>query len=93
MKKMLMLIIGLVLALCLIGAGFAAEAPAPKGQVQTVCPVLGGKIDKNVYADYQGKRIYFCCSGCIEQFKNNPGKYLKKMEEQGVTPEKIPAGK
>lgn len=92
MKKILMLILGLVLALSLIGAGFAAAAPA-KSQTQAVCPVLGGKVNKAIYADYQGKRIYFCCSGCIEQFKNNPEKYLKKLEEQGITPDQTPAGK
>jgi YHS domain-containing protein len=93
MKKLIMVILGLVLALCLAVTGFAADSPAPKGQPQTVCPVLGDKIDKNIYADYQGKRVYFCCAGCVEPFKKDPGKYLKKMEEQGVTPEKTPAGK
>jgi YHS domain-containing protein len=93
MKKLITVILGLALALCVAGAGFAADPPSQKGQLQTVCPVLSGKIDKNIYADYQGKRIYFCCAGCIEEFKNNPDKYLKKMEEQGVTPEKTPAGK
>lgn len=41
--------------------------------------VLGDKIDKNVYVDYQDKRVYFCCAGCVEVSKKNPGKYLKKI--------------
>ena len=89
MKKLIMVIIGLVLALSLVGAGFAAQAPA----TQAVCPVLGNKINKNIYADYQGKRVYFCCSGCVAPFKKNPEKYLKKMEEQGITPETSSGGK
>jgi YHS domain-containing protein len=96
MKKITVLVLGLIFVLGVAGAGFAAQ-PQPqaqaKGQPQTVCPVLGNKIDKNVYTDYQGKRIYFCCAGCVEPFKKNPEKYLKQMEEQGVTPEKTPAGK
>ena len=53
--------------------GFAGE----KGlKPQTVCPVLGGKINKDVYTDYQGQRIYFCCPACIKSFE----KYLKKLE-------------
>jgi YHS domain-containing protein len=92
MNKMIIVIIGLVLSLSLVGAGFAATPPV-KGQAQTVCPVLGNKINKNVYADYQGKRVYFCCAGCDKQFEQNPEKYLKKMKEQGVTPEAAPAGK
>ncbi len=57
---------------------------------QSKCPVLGGKIDQKVYADYQGKRVYFCCSGCIREFKKDPEKYLKKMDAEGVTVAKTP---
>jgi len=57
---------------------------------QTKCPVMSGKIDEKFFVDYKGKRIYFCCSGCIEEFKKDPEKYLKKMEAEGVTPEKTP---
>jgi YHS domain-containing protein len=92
MKKMIMIFLGFVLALCVAGAGLAAETPAT-GQAQTVCPVLGNKIDKKIYADSQGNRVYFCCSGCVDPFKKNPEQYLKKMTGQGVTPEKTPAGK
>lgn len=57
---------------------------------QTKCPVLNGKIDEKVFVDYQGKRIYFCCAGCIDEFNKDPEKYLKKMEAEGVTPAKTP---
>ncbi len=71
----------------------AAEAkPAPQATTQTKCPVLGGDVNKQVYADYKGKRIYFCCEGCDQEFKKDPEKYLKKMQEEGVTPEPSPAG-
>ena len=85
----LVVIVAFFLGLMFSGYAFAAES-AGKDNPQTICPVQGGKIDKNVYTDYQGKRIYFCCSGCIDDFKKDPEKYLKKMEEQGVTPEKSP---
>ena len=57
---------------------------------QTECPVMGGKIDKKVFVDYKGKRIYFCCQGCADEFKKDPSKYLKKMEAKGVAVEKNP---
>ncbi|MFZ0932081.1 MAG: YHS domain-containing protein [Syntrophobacteraceae bacterium] len=57
---------------------------------QTKCPVLGNKVDEKVFVDYQGKRIYFCCPGCIDQFNKDPAKYLTKMEAEGVTPSKPP---
>jgi YHS domain-containing protein len=57
---------------------------------QTTCPVMGGKIDKRYYADYQGKRVYFCCPMCPPEFKKDPAKYVKKLEDAGVTLEKTP---
>ncbi len=86
MKKLKILILGLALAAFAAGSLWAA-GPKP----QTTCPVLAGNIDKQVYADYQGKRIYFCCKGCDTEFKKDPDKYMKKLEEQGVTPEPSPA--
>jgi len=49
--------------------------------VQTVCPVMGGKINKDLYVDYQGQRIYFCCKGCPATFEKDPEKYMKKLDE------------
>ena len=51
---------------------------------QTVCPIMKGKIKLNVYADYQGKRVYFCCKGCIEDFNKNAAKIIADMESQGI---------
>jgi YHS domain-containing protein len=85
----IIIVFAVVLGLMFSGCVMAAD-PSGKGGPQTICPVEGGKIDKSVYTDYQGKRIYFCCSGCIAEFQKNPEKYLKKMEEQGVVLEKSP---
>lgn len=87
MKKFKVLFLALALTAFMAGGLWAAD-PKP----QTTCPVLGGNVDKNVYADYQGKRIYFCCSGCDAEFKKNPEKYMKKLQEEGVTLETAPAG-
>ncbi len=85
MKKICLILVTLVLALALAGSVLA------QGKTQTVCPVLKGNVDKNVYVDYKGHRIYFCCKGCDAEFQKDPEKYLKKMESQGVTLEKSPA--
>jgi YHS domain-containing protein len=85
-KTVKLLFLALTLVAFAAGSLWAAET-----KPQTVCPVLAGNIDKNLYADYKGKRIYFCCKGCDDEFKKDPEKYLKKMEEQGVAPEAIPA--
>ena len=85
LKIMLVFLVVLVLA--------AGPAMAAEPQPQTLCPVLGGNIDKKVFIDYQGKRIYFCCSGCPAEFSKDPEKYLKKIEAQGITLEKCPETK
>ncbi len=90
MKKVIIVLLSLVMALAVAGAGIAAS-PATDSQTQTTCPVLGGKINKAVYADYKGQRVYFCCPGCDGMFQKDPENYLKKLKEQGVTPDK--AGK
>jgi YHS domain-containing protein len=100
MKKIGMILGALALSLMMVGPVLAQGKSVravgkvqsqDKGQPQTKCPVLAGNIDKNVYADYKGYRIYFCCKGCDEEFKKNPDKYLEKMKAEGITPEKIPA--
>ncbi len=58
---------------------------APKAlKSQTICPVMGNAIDTTVYADIQGQRVFFCCSGCISKMKADPDKYFKKAAEQSV---------
>ena len=56
---------------------------------QTTCPIMGGKINKNVYTDYKGKRVYFCCGGCVDTFKKDAEKYVKKMEGEEIELEKV----
>ena len=68
---------------------FAGLAMA--GQPQTKCPVMGYPINKKLHADYNGKRVYFCCESCPETFKKDPATYIKKLEDQGVELEKTPA--
>ena len=68
-------------------------AAAKDCQTQKKCPVMGGTINKDVYADYEGKRVYFCCEACISTFKKDPAKYVKKLEAEGVVLETVSAEK
>lgn len=80
--------LGVLLGLLTFSSGMSGVAQAAP---QTNCPVMANnKTDKKLFVDYQGKRIYFCCRGCVAQFKKNPEKYLKKMEAEGVATEKAP---
>jgi len=54
--------------LCLAG-----PSPKPLPENPDHLPGHGGNINKNIYTDYQGKRIYFCCAGCDQEFKKIQG--------------------
>jgi YHS domain-containing protein len=59
----------------------ALAAPAGKAVIaQKTCPVMGGPIDPGVYTDHEGRRVYFCCPGCIDTFKQEPEAYLAKID-------------
>jgi len=74
----------LIAALFVLGIGaLAAEKP------QTLCPVSGKAIDKTVYVDYQGQRVYFCCNKCPAAFKADPEKYFAQFEKEGTVLESV----
>ncbi len=51
---------------------------------QELCPIMGNKINKDTFIDYNGKRIYFCCAGCEEKFLEDPAKFMVKAKKEGV---------
>jgi YHS domain-containing protein len=90
------LLVGMLLSgLLLSAAARAAEGdkadPPKAGKAQETCPVMGGKINRDIFVDHEGKRVYLCCKGCIAEFKKDPAKYIKKLEDAGVTIEAAPA--
>lgn len=63
------------------------ESSSKKSEVNVgnkICPVSGEKIDEKFKAtyEYQGKVYNFCCPMCIDEFKKDPEKYIKKVEEE-----------
>jgi len=50
-----------------------------------ICPVSGEKVGQGMEPatyEYKGKAYNFCCTSCIEEFKKDPEKYIKKVEEE-----------
>ena len=49
-----------------------------------ICPVSGEKIEEKTKAtyEYEGKVYNFCCTSCIDEFKKDPEKYIKKIEDE-----------
>lgn len=64
-----------------------AEAAKAELKPQSTCPIMGEKINKSVFVDAAGYRIYACCSGCLEKIKADPEKAVATLESRGETPE------
>ena len=62
------------------GAAEVEEA-ASAGIEQTTCSVMGGAINKKIFTEYKGKKVYFCCAGCDAKFKAEPEKYIAKLPQ------------
>lgn len=59
-----------------------SASPAEGGTAkaaQTTCPVGGEAIDKAVFVEYKGEKVYFCCPGCITKFEKDPEQYMAKL--------------
>ena len=57
-----------------------AVGPGGTVMAQKGCPVMGNPIDKTIFTEYKGQKVYFCCAACVETFKKEPEKYLPKLE-------------
>lgn len=65
--------------LLFLGAAIALAAEVPTNHM---CPVmLGNKVDPEIFAEYQGRKVYFCCPACKAAFINNPEKYLPNLPQ------------
>lgn len=56
------------------GESFAAGSSAVE---RPKCIVTGGAATLTV--SYQGQNFPICCTGCRDEFNENPGKYIKKL--------------
>ena len=68
----------------------AGENVVAKVKPQSTCPVMGGKVNRNIYADVNGYRIYVCCAGCVSKIEEEPDTYIQKIKDAGETPAKAP---
>ena len=94
-KKLLAILIAGAFIFSLAIPAFAQETSQTGAKEETVakkaenvgnkiCPVSGEKINEKIKAtyEYKGKIYNFCCAMCIDEFKKDPEKYIKKVEEE-----------
>ncbi len=55
------------------------KALAKRAKVQVTCPVSKEPIDQKVFAENNGKKVYFCCKGCVGKYQSNPAKYAAAL--------------
>jgi hypothetical protein len=42
-------------------------------KANTTCPVSNEPVDQKVALENEGRKVYFCCNGCVEKYKkDNP---------------------
>ena len=58
-----------------------AEEAVSTAEEQIICPVMEGKINKDIFTEYKGKKVYFCCTMCRETFEKEPEKYVSKLPQ------------
>jgi YHS domain-containing protein len=88
MKKGMTVMLAVMMSALLISTIGCTSPHQMAGGPQTVCPIMGSAIDKTLYVDYEGKRIYVCCNYCLKKLKKDPERYLKQLESEGVVLEK-----
>ena len=99
MKKLKPLIAGVLLvAFCAAPlAGFADDLKPADGKTKlkpyplTTCIISGDKLGEMgppVVYQYDGREIKFCCKSCVKDFKKEPEKYIKKIDEQAAKEKK-----
>ena len=65
------------------GYAFAEDAPTTQPAAAAVCPVSGeeiGSMGPGHTITYEGREVTFCCAGCEGEFREDPVKYLEKLD-------------
>ena len=64
----------------------AAVDSEQKQITNTYCPVMSDmQTNPEIFTDYKGKRVYFCCNNCKAAFGREPEKYLDSLPQFGGT--------
>lgn len=86
-----LLVTGLLVGIVILAGCRKKSEPAVPAEVkeqvasavteQTTCPVMGGAINTSIFTEYKGKKVYFCCPSCKDEFEKDPEKYVSKLPQ------------
>ena len=60
----------------------AKKGEKKEAELNAKCPVSGDEVDKEITETYKGRTIAFCCNDCVKDFKKDPDKFVKKLDEE-----------
>jgi YHS domain-containing protein len=87
MNRILTAIAILAVSVSAFSQGQKPKPAAAKPKTEVKCPVMKmNKVNivkatqKKMFADYKGRRYFFCCAGCPDAFKKDPVKWSKGAE-------------
>jgi len=97
-SKSILLVIGVLLIVGVFASSVAladgedkgGDTTEPAKKPQLACPIMGRAINKDLYVDSNGWRVYACCKGCVARMKDDPAKYVKELQDAGVQLEQTP---
>ncbi|MFH1312638.1 MAG: hypothetical protein ABIJ00_05370 [Candidatus Eisenbacteria bacterium] len=70
----------------------ATKKVAPQTPQRQTRDIMSGKpVNRSIYTDYAGKRVYFCCATSKGQFSAEPEAWLKRSRELEIILEDSPA--
>jgi len=56
--------------------------PAAGPAINKICPVDDKPVDRDVFVIYKGQKIGFCCEDCVKDFKEDPERYIAKLNKK-----------
>ena len=88
-------VIAAALAVAILFTASINFADDKEAEFKATCPVSGKAAVKESSVDYKDAKVYFCCDGCPDAFKENTAKFAAKANAQLVqtgqaTQEKCP---
>ncbi len=60
--------------------------------VSQACPIMGNRINRQLFLEKDGRRVFMCCKGCTKRLQNNWDKSLGTLRDQAEAgdPEALP---
>lgn len=73
-----------IVCLAILLACLGATPARADGQINQMCPVMTDEpADPAITWEYEGKTIAFCCSRCVQKFRDDPRRYLARLPQFG----------